>query len=144
MKCLTILLVFLAACGGGPAYRANGQLTGAVTARRAVEDFLAAARAQDLQAMSVVWGTSEGPARDVVPRDQLEKRELIMQCYLSHDKFTIMNDAPGQNGKRVFEVSLSKGSLTRQTTFTAVRGPSDRWYVENFQPEPVRDLCASP
>ena len=44
---------------------------------------------------------------------------------------------------RVLMVALSKGQLTRQTTFTAVQGPSDRWYILDLQLEPLKDLCAT-
>jgi hypothetical protein len=108
-----------------------------------VELFLGAVRAQDLQAMSAVWGEPNGLARDLLPRDELEKRELIMQCYLGHDKFRIVSDASAAGGKRDFQVALTKGSLTRTTTITAVRGPSDRWYVGNADLAPVKDLCAA-
>lgn len=142
MKRILFVLIAAAACGGTPAATSGGHLTGAVSARRAVETFLGAVKAQDLQAMSAVWGTSKGPARDVVDRSQLEKRELIMQCYLNHDSFAIKSDTPTRSDTHVLTVSLTKGKLTRETSFTAVQGPSDRWYVLDAQLEPVRDLCA--
>jgi hypothetical protein len=138
-----LLAVALAACAHSATPGPGRQLTGAESPRKAVEAFLAAVRAQDLQAMSVIWGTSRGPARDVVDRAQLERRELIMQCYLNHDKFQILSEAPSQGEARSFAVSLTKGQLTRETSFTTVRGPSDRWYVLEAQLEPVKDLCAS-
>lgn len=144
MKRLAVIVLALAACtSSAPSVRPNGQLTGAVGPRQAVDMFLGAVRAQDLQAMSVVWGTSKGPARDVVPRSQLEKRELVMQCYLSHDKFQILSETPGPGGSRIFGVSLVKGAMTRETTVQTVRGPSDRWYVQDVNLEPLKDLCAS-
>src|SRR5579883_1210574 len=54
------------ACRSTPT-RPSGDLSGAPSARGAVERFLAAVRAQDLQAMSVVWGTKNGPSRDALP-----------------------------------------------------------------------------
>lgn len=148
MKRLVILLFALAACSHGaapaPGAAPSGQESGETTPRRAVESFLKAVSAQDLQGMSLIWGTSKGPAREVVDRAQLEKRELIMQCYLGHDKFAILRDAPSSDDTHTLLVSLSKGSLTRQTTFTTVRGPGNRWYVLDAQLEPVRDLCATP
>lgn len=148
MKRLVILLFALAACshGAAPATGAapSGQQGGAATPRRAVETFLNAVAAQDLQGMSLIWGTSKGPAREVVDRAQLEKRELIMQCYLGHDKFQILSDTPQRPDLHVLHVSLTKGTITRETTFTTVRGPRDRWYVQEAALEPVRDLCASP
>jgi hypothetical protein len=129
--------MILAACGP----KAGGPLTGAPAPRTAVEQFLAAVRAQDLQAMSIIWGSEKGPARDLIERKELEKRELVMQCMLSHDQFRILNEGPGTAGKRVFRVELKRGPITRVTNFTSAQGPSDRWYVESAELEPVKDLC---
>jgi hypothetical protein len=136
-RSIIAFVMALAACGP----RTGGALTGAPAPRTAVEQFLAAVRAQDLQAMSVVWGSEKGPARDLIERKELEKRELVMQCMLTHDRFRILSEAPGTDGKRVFRVELQRGTLTRSTNFTSVQGPSDRWYVETADLEPVRDLC---
>lgn len=100
-----------------------------------------AVKAQDLQAMSAVWGTEKGPARETLSRDQVDKRELIMQCYLGHDTYHILSSAPARNGATAFQVSLTKGPLTRQTTVSTVRGPSNRWYVDDVAIPPVKDLC---
>jgi hypothetical protein len=150
VKRFAVILLILAACQSAPANTSptpSGSVAdnrpGAESPRRAVEIFLDAARAQDLQAMSLIWGTTKGPARRVVARDQLEKRELIMQCYFSHDKFEVLNDIRTKEGQHSLDVVLHKGSLARQTTFTTVLGPSDRWYVMDGQLEPVRDLCAT-
>jgi len=144
LSLVVLVALALSACGGRAATTSTGQLTGAASPRRAVETFLGAVKAQDLQAMSSVWGTSKGPARDVVDRAQLEKRELIMQCYLNHDSFVIGSDVATKPDTHQLQVRLTKGHLTRETTFTAVQGPSDRWYVLDAQLEPVRDLCAQP
>jgi hypothetical protein len=145
VKRLVVLLLGLAACSSA-AQRpttAGDQTVGADSPRLAVQAFLGAAKAQDLRAMALVWGTKNGPARDVVDHSQLEKRELIMQCYVTHDTFNILSDAPGQDGTRVLAVMLRSGQVARQTTFTAVQGPSDRWYVRDLKLEPLKDLCAT-
>ncbi|HJR63327.1 MAG TPA: hypothetical protein VJ803_06465 [Gemmatimonadaceae bacterium] len=150
MKRFAFIVLLAAACqstpgGTGGTGAGVGQTPGAPSARAAVEAFLASVRAQDLQAMSIIWGTSRGPARDVLPdREQLEKRELIMQCYLAHDRFRILSDTRTGEESHTVVVSLTKGDLTRQTNFYTVRGPSDRWYVERADLEPVEDLCKDP
>ena len=53
--------------------------TGAATPKGAVSDFLNAVNAQDIQAMSVIFGTSKGPSRDNMDRTELEKRLIILQ-----------------------------------------------------------------
>jgi hypothetical protein len=142
---LALALLVVAACRTSPSREATtsaAPMPGAPAPRAAVESFLAAVRAQDLQAMSLVWGSSRGPARDIIDdRAELEKRELVMQCYLNHDKYRILNDVPGDGGARVFRVELVKGDLTRATDFRTVRGPSDRWYVLEADLNPVTDLC---
>jgi hypothetical protein len=141
VKRLAMILFAVAACKSAST-RGDTQLTGAPSARGAVESFLSAVRAQDLQAMSTVWGNAKGPARDVVDRDQLEKRELIMQCYLGHDSFNVLSDTRTKGDEHVLQVSLTKGNITRETSFTTVQGPSERWYVLSADLEPVKDLCA--
>ena len=144
LRKLALALVVLAACRSAPTTQ-NGRLSGAPAPRAAVETFLGAVRAQDLQAMSNVWGSERGPARDIIPdRAELEKRELVMQCYLTHDKFRILQDSPGQKDhQREIRVELTKGDITRATKFTTVRGPAERWYVLEADLEPGKDLCAS-
>jgi hypothetical protein len=131
----------LAACAtthnGGGATRDSG----APTARKAVDTFLAAVHAQDLQAISLVWGTERGPAREVINRDELERREIIMICFFNHDKATVGEETAGEKGRRIFAVTLTKGQLTRTADFTAIPGPSERWYVENGDILKVREFC---
>ena len=136
-RSIIAFVAVLAACG--PSSR--GPLTGAPAPRTAVEQFLAAVRAQDLQAMSIIWGTDKGPTRDQIERRELEKRELIMQCMFAHDRFRILEEMGGVGGRRVFRVELTRGRIVRVTNFTTIQGPSERWYVESADIEPVKDLC---
>jgi hypothetical protein len=131
------MLLVLCAC---PSPKPGMQQAGAKSPKAAVESFLSAVRAQDLQAMAAVWGTEKGPARDAMAPDRLEKSELIMMCYFAHDKFRIAREVT-REGKQVLTVDLSKGPLTRTTSFYAVKGPSSRWFVENADIAPVQDFC---
>lgn len=117
------------------------QLTGAPTARSAVEQFLVAVRAQDIQAMSVLFGTNRGPSRDNMDREELEKRLIILQCYFSHDKFRILGESLGEGGHRVVATELSRGTVTRNPRFYAITGPGGRFYVDNMEIVAVRDFC---
>ncbi|HEU4564399.1 MAG TPA: hypothetical protein VFS05_07120 [Gemmatimonadaceae bacterium] len=149
---LIALAAGAAACASSPASTATtpstaatpgGGATGASSARAAVETFLASVRAQDVQATSAIWGTKSGPARDSdkMNRTQLEQRVLIMQCFLKHDRFRIVNDVPAAEGKRTVRVELTNAGRTRQTNFTTVEGPKSRWYVESADLEPVKEFC---
>ena len=98
-------------------------------------------RAQDLQEMSIAWGTSKGPARDQFERTELEKRLIVMQGCYDSDKHRIVDEQPGDNGKRILRVELTKGAVTKTPRFTTVKGPSDRWYVEDADFAAVTALC---
>ena len=135
-----LALIALAACHSAP--RGGVNQPGAPTPALAVERFLGAAKAQDLQQLAMVWGTVKGPARDVVDKSQIERRELIMICYLNHDAYRVKSEAPAPEGKRAFTVELQRGSLARSTTVTTVKGPAERYFVEQVALEPLTDLCA--
>ncbi|MFN2564804.1 MAG: hypothetical protein ABR499_07330 [Gemmatimonadaceae bacterium] len=152
MKKLSIALVLAAACHGAASRPTPGVQPagapfaagsgGATSARAAVASFLAAARNEDLQAMALAWGTAAGPARNTIPREELEKRELIMMCFLRHDRHQLVSDAGSTGGHRRIEVELVQGTLARSTAFTVVPAPDGRWYVQSFDMEAVRDFCA--
>src|SRR5438128_8423462 len=115
---------------------------GAETPTAAVTAFLDASRAGDLQALSAIWGTSTGPIRNDVPEPELSKREFYLVSCTKHDKFKILNDVAGQAGRRLLAVEITRGALTRSTTFTAVAGPQSRWYVEKLDLSPNLDaIC---
>jgi len=135
-------LFLLTACSSAT-QRNGGQLTGSAAPQIAAEQFLRAANAGDLQAMSTEWGTKDGPARETMDRTQLEKRLTILACYFKHDSARVLGEAPGMGGRRDVRIELRKGNLTRQTTFYTVKGPSDRWYVENMDIAAVRDFCGN-
>lgn len=118
--------------------------TGATDARGAVLSFLTAGKEQDLQALSAVWGSAEGSVRttNTFSREELEKRELIMMCYLDHETHEILSDAPAANNERVIAAQLRRGPLTRTANFYAVAGPGGRWYVRSFDMEVLTPFCS--
>ena len=145
MRKLFIGLLLLAACkttttvvtpsGPTPATAPSG-------ARPALDEFLAAIRAKDLQALGGAWGDNTGAIRDNkrISRDELEKRELLLMCYFNHDSYKVEDDIAVAGGERRMTVALTRGTLTRKTDFFLVSGPT-RWYVRTGGIEPVRDLC---
>ena len=140
MKKLLMALLLVTACTTSttvipPTSQAPGP-------RPALDQFLAAVRAQDLQAMSAAWGNKDGPVRDskIMTRDEVERRELILICYFKHDKYRVLGEQGAIDNERVMQVELTKGTISRTTNFFLAQGP-DRWYVRSADMEPVRDLC---
>ena len=140
-----LLLVLALATLGCPKAQPNRPLTGASTPRGAVEQFMLAIRAQDLQAISSVWGNSKGPARDQgMSREELEKRTLLMVCFFTHDSYRITGLTSVSTKKEYITAELKKGDLTRSAEFTVEKGPSDRWYASVADITTLQDLCRPP
>ena len=140
MKKLLMVLLLVSACKTSTTViPATSQAPGP---RPALDQFLAAVRAQDLQAMSAAWGNKDGPVREskIMTRDEVERRELILMCYFKHDKYRVLGEQAAIDNERVMQVELTKGTISRTTNFFLAQGP-DRWYVRSADMEPVRDLC---
>lgn len=137
-------VVLLSACSSATNRAPSGHVSGAVSPRLAVEQFLKAAKATDIQAMSAVFGTKAGPARETMDRTELEKRQVILACFFTHDSYRILGEAAGIGGHREVRVELKKGNVTRQPMFYTIQGPAQRWYVDNMDIASVRDFCGNP
>jgi hypothetical protein len=147
VKKLAILLLFVGAAScrqkvvETPAPAVDANVSGAANPREAVQRFMAAAKAQDLQAMSMIWGSAAGPVRSTMGQQEIEQREVILIGCLKHDNYRVMPDSPAAGGERVIPVEVRYKELTRSTNFHAVLGPSRRWYVRTFDLESLRDIC---
>jgi hypothetical protein len=115
---------------------------GAETPRLAVERFMSAVKSQDMQGFGLVWGSRDGAAIATMDQESREKRQLILMCYLKHDSYTILGEAPSPGGERVLALEIKLRDMTRPTNFFLARGPRDRWFVREPQIEPLRDFCA--
>lgn len=121
-----------------------GNEVGAPSSALAVTQFISAARAGDIQAMSAVWGNADGLTRDRIERQELERRLLIIVCHLKHDESRIGPPSTGEAGRQIHLVELTQGPRTASVAFTAVKSRrSDRWFVENVDLAPVRAFCHS-
>ncbi len=121
----------------------SGGSVGAGSSRAAVEGFMAAVKATDLQAMSTIWGNEKGPGRNQFKRDELEKRLIVMQCLLQHDRFTFLDDTPQlqTGGRQAWPIQITRRRVTAKTKLTTVRGPGGRWFLSDADLAPLRDLC---
>ena len=116
---------------------------GAANSRAAVEGFLTAVKAQDLRGMSAMWGNDKGPTADRIKRDELEKRLIVMQCMLSHDKWQFAEDRPRlvTGGRQEFIVELQMKQQSARTKFTTVAGQAGRWFVEDIDMATMKEFC---
>ncbi|MEQ1692180.1 MAG: hypothetical protein ABMA00_12900 [Gemmatimonas sp.] len=116
---------------------------GSTSARGAVEAFLTAVRTQDLRGMSAVWGNEKEPTAAHIKRDELEKRLIVMQCMLAHDKWQFAEDNARliTGGRQEYIVSLQQKQLSGRATFTTVVGQGGRWFVEDIKLDGVKEFC---
>jgi len=138
-RSITVLLFLVAACRP----IASGTVTGAASPERAVDAFISAAKAQDLQALGGIWGTAKGPARESMARAELEQRELILIRLLCQEESRVVSSTPGTEGRRILKLDLTRAGRTVPVTFTTIRGPEDRWYVEDVDVVKLQELCTS-
>ena len=127
------------AAGGAGGVTYTG--TGGASAREALERFMAAAKTQDLDAMSVAWGTSAGPVRSTMSREEWEMREVVIMRCLRHDSYRVTGEVAAVGAERMMVVEMKFKDLTRSTNFYVVQGPSQRWYVRHFDREPIEAIC---
>jgi hypothetical protein len=139
-RIVQVALLMLVIVGCRP--RFGSDATGAGSSEGAVQQFLFAAKAQDLQAMSAVWGTAESPTRDRADRTEMERRLIIMTCHLRHDESRIGPPQAGAGGTVSHRVELTQGDKQASPVFVTVRNSrSGRWYVQEFDLEAVRSFC---
>jgi hypothetical protein len=131
-------LVLAAACAGR---RAPAENQGRDSPRQAVSAFLDAAKQRDVEAMARVWGSETGSALNTMSQGERDKRILIIQCHLQHDRSNVVAEFPGDDGRRVYRVELTFQGVTLSTTLKAVKGPAERWFVESADIEKTVEFC---
>ena len=88
---------------------------GASTPDSAIKAFMAAVNSQNLDDLSIIWGSEKGPTRDGPNQDQLKKREMVMVCYLQHDSYRILSRVEQEKGLYVVSFEITKGAVAEIT-----------------------------
>jgi hypothetical protein len=117
-------------------------VTGSSTAALAISEFMAAAKAQNLQAMGALWGSTTELVRERDAQADVEKRLLIMACHLKHDAYKVTTERPDLGGTRMFQLQLTYKDITRVSSFRVVPNQRGRWFVQEFELEPLQAICA--
>ena len=142
MKRIVALICVVIGCRSVPA----GMATGAASPRAAVEVLLAGANAQDLQAISAVFGDETGLARDRNSRDVTESRSFIMACVLKSETRRLSDAQPVGNGRMFVSADLTQGTNSGTIRFEVAPTSAGRWLVANFDLSVLqnRGFCARP
>jgi hypothetical protein len=124
------LLTVLAACGGSPAPATPSPATPA----DALAGFLDAVRQNDLSRMGQLWGSERGPAAGWMAPEELNKRVAVMQKYLAHSGYRVVEGpmpVPGESRRMSFRVELRRDDCVHVQAMDVVRVDPGGWVVQD-------------
>ena len=106
----------------------------------AVERFLQAANANELETMMELFGTSNRTIEQLDGRSMAERRMHLLSSLLRHDDFAIrgQRSVPGRlYDAATVDVDLQKGARTLRVPFTVVRRSGGGWIIEQVDVEAI-------
>ena len=101
----------------------------------ALEQFLRAANASDLDTMSRLFGTKDGPWAANVNDVDADRRMLMFASVLKHEDYLILGDAlvPGRRNEATqLNVRLTREGKNTDVPFVMVWAGGLGWMVEQF------------
>lgn len=149
MRRIALLTCLLAACRTVPVATSAPSTSagaGAASPTAAVEQMLSAARAQDLQAITAVWGDENGLVRDRTPKDEVESRAFIIACVLRNDTRKVGDASPAGHGRVFVTADLTQGKSAGSLRFEVAPTTGGRWLVANFDVSVLQNkgFCSRP
>ena len=123
-----VLLAGVAACGKHPAPSTPVPQS----MNESVAQFLAAVKARDLNRMGTLWGTERGPASQSMNPDVLRQRLTVIQKYLDHSGYRIIEGPlliPGRDDVRTFRIELQRTGCNQVLPIDVIRTHSGGWLV---------------
>lgn len=116
---------------------------GGLSAAVAVERFLQLGADRDYVQMGWVFGTQNGPILREFPRPEVEQRMYAIASVLRHQSFVVGpgSPVPGRIGSAErFVVKVYEGASEFNVPFIVVRGPGNRWFVEQVDLQAVTGI----
>lgn len=127
-----VCLVAVTACVKQQVASSNGSNVGPALL---VEQFMRASNAKDLDAMSRLFGTKDGPVAGKWPREEIEKRMFVIATELQHEDFSVIGEqmVPGRGSDATrLMVKLTKNTNNYNVPFTLVRYKESAWLIEQI------------
>jgi len=131
---LALALILLAGTGGGSGCGSNPTIGKPLpqTMNESIAQFLAAVKANDPKRMGELWGTERGPAANSMNPDVLRQRVTVIQKYLDHSGYRIIEGpllVPGHDDRRTYRVELQRDNCNHVWPIEVVRTHSGGWLV---------------
>lgn len=116
------------ACGGGkPGTPAPQSLS------EALAQFMSAVKANDIRRLGALWGSERGPAAAWMKSDDLNQRLTVIQKYLNHQRYRVVEGplaVPGKDEMRTYRVELHRASgCSVVLPIDLVRAKAGSWLV---------------
>ncbi len=129
---LTVLVALGSlACGGGAA--PGKPLPQSL--QETLAQFMAAVKANDLKRMGELWGSDRGPASAWMKSDVLKERLAVMQKYLDHVGYRVIEGpqgVPGHDNAQTFRVEIQRANTcTVAFPVDLVRSKTGGWVVND-------------
>jgi len=116
------------ACGGGKPGTPGPQPLSETLAQ-----FMSAVKANDLRRLGTLWGSERGPAAAWMKSDVLNQRLTVIQKYLNHQTYRVVEGplaVPGKDGMRTYRVELQRPSgCSVVLPIDLVRAKTGSWLV---------------
>ena len=125
---LGLLLLAAGACGHNPGLGAPAPQS----MNESVSQFFAAVKANDQKRMGELWGTERGPAVDNMNAAVLRQRLTVIQKYLDHNGYRIIEGpllVPGHDDRRSYRVELQRNNCNHVLPIEVVKTHSGGWLV---------------
>jgi hypothetical protein len=122
------------ACGGGRSAGVSPARSPA-TPEAALEQFLTAVNAADLDQMAMLWGDQRGPEglTHTMTNETRMQRLTIMQRVLLTDSHQFTATDASDPGKRVITVAMTQGTRHFDVPFTLVPMRAGGWIVNDIK-----------
>lgn len=121
------------ACGGG-----QRQTPVPATMSDAVNQFLAAVKANDIPRMGQLWGSARGPASEWMSDSVLHMRMTVVQRYLTAPGYRIVEGpvaVPGRTDRRMYQVELQRTQCSHVQPIEIVQTRRGGWLVADVHLE---------
>ena len=82
--------------------------------------------------MGTLWGTERGPAGDWMKPEELRKRLAVIQKYLAHDGYRVVEGplpVAGHDNQRTVRVELQRAGCNLVQPLDLIRAKSGGWLV---------------
>ena len=125
---LSLLFLAAAACGKNP----GAGTPVPQSMNESLAQFLAAVKSNNQKRMGELWGTERGPAAGAMKSDVLRQRLTVIQKYLDHTGYRIIEGpllVSGRDDLRTYRVELQRANCNQVLPIDVVRTHSGGWLV---------------